>query len=127
MGVSATAGEAAGLTRLAYAGRGGRVKATAAVALWRGVRHSCRALEASPHRWKGRAGLLLAAVLAVGSPAAAGPRVYSLDQCADQYVMALAPRGDIVGLSYRADDADSYLRDQARGILANLQQEGAIH
>lgn len=52
----------------------------------------------------------------IAAPAYAGPRVYSLDQCADQYVLALAPRSDIVGLSYRADDADSYLRDQARGL-----------
>jgi iron complex transport system substrate-binding protein len=42
--------------------------------------------------------------------------VVSLDQCADQYVLALAPRGDIAGLSYRAVDADSYLRQQARGL-----------
>lgn len=62
----------------------------------------------------------IAAVVAMAltwtSPVAAGPRVYSLDQCADQYVLALAPRADIVGLSYRADDADSYLRAQARGL-----------
>jgi iron complex transport system substrate-binding protein len=42
--------------------------------------------------------------------------VFSLDQCADQFVLALAPRSDIVGLSDRADDADSYLRAQARGL-----------
>ena len=47
---------------------------------------------------------------------AAGPRVISLDQCADQYVLALVPRSDIAGLSYRSDDADSYLRDQAAGL-----------
>ena len=40
----------------------------------------------------------------------------SLDQCADQYVLALTPRGVIVGLSDRADDADSFLRAQARGL-----------
>lgn len=40
----------------------------------------------------------------------------SLDQCADQYVLALSPREAIVGLSYRADDADSYLREQAQGL-----------
>ena len=40
----------------------------------------------------------------------------SLDQCADQYVLALSPRGTIVGLSTRADDADSRLRDLARGL-----------
>jgi iron complex transport system substrate-binding protein len=46
----------------------------------------------------------------------AGPRVLSLDQCADQYVLELVPRADIVGLSTRADDADSRLRSLARGL-----------
>lgn len=61
------------------------------------------------------ASIALGAALA-GAPAVAGPRLYSLDQCADQFVLALAPRGDIAALSHRADDADSYLRDQARGL-----------
>jgi iron complex transport system substrate-binding protein len=39
-----------------------------------------------------------------------------LDQCADQYVLALSPRAAIVGLSPRADDADSRLRAQAAGL-----------
>jgi iron complex transport system substrate-binding protein len=42
--------------------------------------------------------------------------VLSLDQCADQYVLALSPRAAVVGLSTRADDADSRLRDRARGL-----------
>jgi len=42
--------------------------------------------------------------------------VFSLDQCADQYVLALSPRSAIVGLSPRADDADSLLAAQARGL-----------
>jgi iron complex transport system substrate-binding protein len=46
----------------------------------------------------------------------AGPRVMSLDSCADQYVLELVPRADIVGLSTRADDADSRLRSLARGL-----------
>ncbi|MBI1405094.1 MAG: ABC transporter substrate-binding protein [Caulobacter sp.] len=46
----------------------------------------------------------------------AAPRVASIDQCADQYVLALSPRDRIVGLSYRADDADSYLREEAKGL-----------
>jgi iron complex transport system substrate-binding protein len=45
-------------------------------------------------------------------PTHAAPRVFSLDQCADQYVLALAPRADIVGLSVRARNGDSYLRAQ---------------
>ncbi len=62
-------------------------------------------------RWIGAA-----AVLASATSASAGERVFSLDQCADQYVLALAPRADIAGLSFRADDADSYLRTAATGL-----------
>ena len=40
----------------------------------------------------------------------------SLDQCADQYVLALAPRDEIVGLSKRALNEDSYERDRAPGL-----------
>ena len=40
----------------------------------------------------------------------------SLDQCADQYVLALTPRDEIVGLSKRALNADSFERDRARGL-----------
>jgi iron complex transport system substrate-binding protein len=57
-----------------------------------------------------------AAATAVAGPASAAPRVYALDQCADQYVLAMAPRADIVGLSHRSDDADSYLAPAARGL-----------
>jgi len=61
-------------------------------------------------------GLLLAAGLAVAvNVQAAPPRVLSLDQCADQYVLALAPRETIAGLSPRADDEDAWLRSRARG------------
>lgn len=52
----------------------------------------------------------------IAGPAAAAPRVFSLDQCADQYVLALSPREAIVGLSTRADDGDSHLRRLARGL-----------
>lgn len=55
--------------------------------------------------------------LAVG-PSLAAPRVLSLDQCADQYVLELSPRVAIVGLSPRADDADSRLRARAAGLPA---------
>jgi iron complex transport system substrate-binding protein len=78
---------------------------------------SAAALQASPSFLRFlRPALPALAALLIAAPAAAGPRVYSLDQCADQYVLALVPRGDVAGLSYRADDADSYLRDQARGL-----------
>lgn len=56
-----------------------------------------------------------AALLLAGASLAA-PRVLSLDQCADQYVVALSPRPDIVGLSKRATHADSYLAAQAQGL-----------
>lgn len=46
----------------------------------------------------------------------AAPRVFSLDQCADQYVLALTPRAQIVGLSHRSNDPDAYLRTAARGL-----------
>jgi iron complex transport system substrate-binding protein len=49
-------------------------------------------------------------------PLLAGPRVVSLDQCADQYVLAMAPRADIVGLSTRARNSDSYLKAEAQGL-----------
>ena len=65
-----------------------------------------------------------AAALALAGAAAAGPRVVSLDQCADQFVMALSPRADIAGVSYRAGAPDSYLRETARGLSrlrANLE------
>jgi iron complex transport system substrate-binding protein len=42
--------------------------------------------------------------------------VLSLDQCADQFVLALSPRAAIAGLSTRADDADSRLRALAVGL-----------
>jgi len=55
-------------------------------------------------------------LLAPSARAASPPRVIALDHCADQYVLALSDRDKIVGLSKRADDADSLLRDRARGL-----------
>jgi len=65
------------------------------------------------------AGAALAAVLSLagGARAApAAPRVMSLDQCADQYVLALSPRQAIVGVSPRVDDRDSYMRAKSAGL-----------
>ena len=59
---------------------------------------------------------MLAAAVALAAPAQAAPRVMSLDQCADQYVLALSPREAIIGVSPRVDDRDSYLRAQAAGL-----------
>ena len=54
--------------------------------------------------------------LFVAHSLAAQPRVVALDQCADQYVLALSPRADIAQLSNRALNADSYLREAAKGL-----------
>jgi iron complex transport system substrate-binding protein len=60
--------------------------------------------------------LIAAAALSLAGAADAAPRVMSLDQCSDQYVLALSPREAIVGLSPRARARDSYLRDRAVGL-----------
>ena len=59
---------------------------------------------------------VVAAMAFVPGLAMAGPRVMSLDSCADQYVLALAPREAIVGLSHRAIARDSYMRARAVGL-----------
>lgn len=60
-------------------------------------------------------GALLALLLVAPGVAEARPlRVLSLDQCADQYVLALAPEAELA-LSSRADDPDSWMREAARG------------
>ncbi len=53
---------------------------------------------------------------ALASSALAAPRAVSLDQCADQYLLALSPRASIAGLSRRALNSDSYLAPMARGL-----------
>ncbi len=62
--------------------------------------------------------LAFAACLAVAaaSSASAAPRIASLDQCADQYVLALSPRDQIASLSPRALAFDSYMRAAAVGL-----------
>lgn len=63
-----------------------------------------------------RVTLALAGVILV-APAAAEARplrVLSLDQCADQYVLALAPDAELA-LSPRADDPDAWMRQAAAG------------
>lgn len=62
------------------------------------------------------AAVLFALGLAIAGPAVAVPRVAALDQCADQYVLAMVPRAQIVGVTPRADDDDAWLRDRARGL-----------
>lgn len=63
-----------------------------------------------------RARLFAVALAVLATPAAAAPRVASLDQCADQFVLALSPRDVIVGLSTRARNPDSFLRAAAAGL-----------
>lgn len=51
------------------------------------------------------------------TPAFAAPRrIASLDYCADQFVLALADRDQIVALSRGSQRDDSYYRDRARGV-----------
>lgn len=57
------------------------------------------------------AGLVL---LGAGVAEARPLRVMALDQCADQYVLALRPDAELA-LSLRADDPDAWLRDVAAG------------
>ena len=57
-------------------------------------------------------------------------RVMSVDQCSDQFVLALAPRSEIVGVSPHARDSDAWLRDAARGLTVRrptLEEALAAH
>jgi iron complex transport system substrate-binding protein len=59
---------------------------------------------------------LVGLALTLAGGAYAAPRVYSLDQCADQYVLALTPRDEIVAVSKRVLNADSNQRALAVGL-----------
>lgn len=64
---------------------------------------------------KSCAALLAGVTLLAAGPGEARPlRVMSLDQCADQYVLALAPAAEMA-LSPRADDPDAWMRQAATG------------
>lgn len=76
-------------------------------------------------RW-GRIAWAAFALAMAGGIARGGPRVLSLDQCADQYVLALAPRETIVGLSPRVGDRDSYLRGLAAGLPRRRASSEAV-
>jgi iron complex transport system substrate-binding protein len=61
--------------------------------------------------------ILCALALLFASEASAEPRrIVSLDYCADQFVLALADRDQIVALSRGSQRDDSYYRARARGI-----------
>ena len=64
----------------------------------------------------GRAAILASVfALSISTTAEARPlRIMALDQCADQYVLQLAPEAELA-LSPRADDPDAWLRTQAAG------------
>ncbi|MGZ9113358.1 MAG: ABC transporter substrate-binding protein [Brevundimonas sp.] len=62
-----------------------------------------------------RIAVLAGVILVTPCGAQARPlRVLSLDQCADQYVLALAPDAELA-LSPRADDPDAWMKDAAAG------------
>ena len=75
---------------------------------------------------KGRRLLIFLAFFLLPLSAHTAPRVFSLDQCADQFVVALAPREAIVGVSPRVLDADSYMRAQAVGLPRRRASTEAI-
>lgn len=60
------------------------------------------------------AGLAGSVILVAGGAEARPLRVMALDQCADQYVLALRPDAELA-LSPRADDPDAWLREAASG------------
>lgn len=62
-----------------------------------------------------RAIIILVSALAA-APALAAPHVLSTDFCADQLVLALADKTDIVALSPDADNDFSYLRRKSKGL-----------
>jgi iron complex transport system substrate-binding protein len=72
------------------------------------------------------AGVLALALIFAAAGARASPRVMSLDQCADQYVLALAPRAAIVGLSPRAGARDSFLKAASVGLPRRRASSEAV-
>lgn len=72
-------------------------------------------------------GLLWALPVAAASPPAL-PSVVSIDYCADQYVLALADRDQIRGVSPRARQAFSYHRERADGLaVVEPTSEAILH
>ncbi|HVV32557.1 MAG TPA: ABC transporter substrate-binding protein [Vitreimonas sp.] len=70
-------------------------------------------------------------VCAMASPSWAAPRrIVSLDYCADQFVLALADRAQIAGVSRNAERDDSYFRARAAGlrkVRPTLEDVLALH
>ena len=61
------------------------------------------------------AALAAASFLSTQLASAEGPKAVSLDFCADQYLLALADPAQIMAVSKRATDENSYFRDKAIG------------
>lgn len=59
-------------------------------------------------------------------PSASPTRIISLDYCADQYVLALADRPNILALSTESLDDFSYLKDEAVGIPQVLPRAESV-
>jgi len=68
----------------------------------------------NPTAVTGLAALIL--LLSGTLPATAAPRIVSLDECADQYVLGLVPRDRIAAVSNKAALPDSYFRDRVKGL-----------
>lgn len=79
----------------------------------------------------GNIACVFALVLMLAVPAAAEPRrVISLDYCADQFVLALADRDQIAGVSHNSMRDDSYYRARARElrqVRPTLEETLALH
>lgn len=65
---------------------------------------------------QGLAAFLLFGLAGFASAEPARPSIVSLDYCADQFVLALADRDQILALSKDSERAFSYLRGEAAGI-----------
>ncbi|MEI9904942.1 MAG: hypothetical protein WDN06_13975 [Asticcacaulis sp.] len=60
----------------------------------------------------------------------AAPTIVSLDECADQYVLGLMPRAQVLALSNHANLPDSNFRDRAKGlprVRPSLEAVLALH
>jgi len=60
--------------------------------------------------------LCMASEPAFADPMSVGPRVVSMDQCADEYVLGLMPADRIAAVSDRAAVPESYYADRARAF-----------
>ena len=71
-------------------------------------------MRIKPTAVTGLAALILP--LSGNCPVTAAPRIVSLDECADQYVLGLVPRDRIAAVSNKAALPDSFYRDRVKGL-----------